>query len=240
MSKKAIICLHGYLNGFKHHLSFFKNYIGETEDCKIVLIRYYDFLDKKTHDYKYWKEYVLSICLEYQNLGYEITIIGYSLGCTIAGYVSTQMNVKKLIFIAPIYHILGNRILSFNFKLLNKTVKLMKKYLKIIERRNGKKEKIFPLKLIFKLFPSVSYYRKYVSDIETEILILSGKNDTIAPKRSNKYIMNHVKSQKKHLILLPNMGHYFVFDDEAQPIFDKIMLYINEDKLEFETNENNT
>lgn len=232
--RKAVLIIHGFAGGTydEEDLAFHLELNRSFDVYQFTLPGHDINLSKVT--YQEWiKESEKKLELLINNGYKKIYIIGHSMGGVIATYLSTKYKqVKKLVLLAPAFHVL-------NIK--NEEINLKESLLKIPKIIDTYKDEL--LGRFFKLNMSatkelMSLIKEYYNapkDVKCPTLIFQGEEDHIVPKSSSQYVYNELKSKQKRLIFLKGVNHEICRSERREEVFEIIeefLIYNTEGGIE--------
>ncbi len=225
--KRILLLCHGFMVHDRHDIRHFKEYIDNHCNGTISteLVYLYDRNDSKSSKYKNMEAKLLAIVKEYQNNGYEVLLLGYSFSCGLVAKVSSELNLKGVIYLAPTVRLLKTGLLSKHLKNAFKTLKIRlkhgnKKAKKIMERT--KTNGIVPLS--YHICRAMMHYKK---EYKTQIpfLILRGFDDSFCLKEDVYYILKNNKA--RYVVSNTESGeHWDHFYVMFEITFDKLYQYV--------------
>jgi len=76
----------------------------------------------------------------------------------------------------------------------------------------------FPLTLLYQLEKLVKHLRSRLKDISIPVQLIQAKHDDMSSERNSQFIYNHVKSDRKEIVLLHNSYHIITADQERNAV----------------------
>lgn len=235
--KTAVVSVHGFLTGGTPDFEPFTKYLvrNKIDDFEVIDFPMYDPGDKKTIKWKKWVKIVDEITKEYIANGYDVIIMGYSMGAIIATEVM-RMNpeVKRLIMIAPSYYISWLKLPVSQLMVSFKKFRLYMKHRKRLNRAKKAFNHIKPVAIMMQIWKSKNALKKTIKFIENaEVdLIIGEKDKYIKRKKVAKHVKKTLnKSSKLNVYWLPEVDHISVLHPPTNRLgWNKIIESINDYK----------
>lgn len=235
MKKKVYITLHGYKRPGWNDFSTLEQAVNF--DGEVVIFDYYDSTKKDLIDRHLWIENVKEELQKWE--GYEIIIIGYSVGAVVGMAAATDFdNVTKIFAITPAVKTQFMRWilkgLIFPYYLLKKLFKRMmlgkEEYIAYKESKSRGASEPFPMKMTLMINAFKINLKKQFANLRNkDIAVFYAANDGIVDvKRSRKYLETHIDSTNKFSLEFVEESHYLILD-EGSTIYPEIQKFINED-----------
>ncbi|PLY08973.1 MAG: glycerol acyltransferase [Arcobacter sp.] len=89
----------------------------------------------------------------------------------------------------------------------------------------------FYVESIKQLSDLMSKTRKILSDIQSPILIIQGKDDPVVNPTSAYEIFDKIKSKEKELVILERKNHVIVKGEDTKELYDEIIKFIQQHKI---------
>lgn len=227
--KKIVLLAHGFMIHDSHDLTWFYNYVSQSEEFKnyeFQLIKLYNRKIGKTSRPKTMEKHLSDIVKSYLKKDYDVTLVGYSFSCPLIAKVARDLKLKGVIHIAPAIKLIKTNLLTMHIKNALKTLKLK------IKHGNKKAKKIMDrtktsgiVVLSFHIALTMLKYRKYFKS-KTPIVILRGKEDTYSRQDDIVWILK--KSQaiyvKNIAINEEGYNHFFIRRENLVPLYPSIEL----------------
>lgn len=195
MNKTVLICMNGFQTMDTHDLTamneyFNNNFKKDYPLCEIDLLLLFTPADKKSHSVKLMEEKIENEIKKYEDLGYDIYILGYSFSCGLAAKMAYkhQKSIKKVILAAPINDVLFSNMIPYYLKYLHRLNKFNKKYSKKVSNSIGRQTVKGMFGLLFSIFITILKNRRYFKKITQNTLLLRGTEDLLCPKHSLKHV----------------------------------------------------
>ncbi|HHY13795.1 MAG TPA: carboxylesterase [Thermoanaerobacterales bacterium] len=172
--------------------------------------RWEDWLDSAEQSYKKLE----SVCD-------EIYVIGFSMGGILAINLGLNHKSKAVAVIsAPIY-IMNKKTILVPFLKLFKKYEMKRKGKTEIDKYNIGYDRT-PLVCAQSLMQLIRFTKRRIKLFDTPIIIFQSKDDATVNYKSAKYIFNNVKSTRKKLSWLEDVGHMVVLSKEKEKVFREI------------------
>ncbi len=219
--RKAILIIHGFAGGtYDQEELAFKLELTKSFDVYQFTLPGHDVNLSKVN-YEDWinaSEEKLNLLIK---SGYKkIYIIGHSMGGVIATYLATKYKqVKKLVLLAPAFHVLNITNEEINIKeSLKKIPKIIDDYKDEIIGRFLKLD----MGAVKELMTLVKTYYSVPKSIKCPVLILQGEEDHIVPKSSSEYVYSESNSSLKKLIFIKSVDHEICKSERREEVFEII------------------
>lgn len=235
--KMAVVSIHGFLTGGTPDFEPFTKYLvrNKIEEFEVVDFPMYDPGDKATIKWQKWLEIADEITKEYINNGYEVILMGYSMGSIIATEVMRRNpEIKRLIMLAPSYHIAWFKLPVSQLMVSFKKFRLYIKHRKRLKRAKKAFNHIKPVAIMIQIWKSKKALRKSIRKIENrQVDLIIGKKDSfIKRKKVAKYIKKNLHSSSKlETYWLPEVDHISILHPPTnRKGWNRIIESINEFK----------
>ena len=84
-----------------------------------------------------------------------------------------------------------------------------------------------PLLSVYDLLDVIERTKKCLPQITAPSLIIHGNADTMAAVESARYIVDHIGSSRKEIVLLDGAGHLLTLMEGREKIFKKIITFLD-------------
>ncbi len=250
MAKKAVMLIHGFTENCEETFSkFLENTKFRGYDIKKYHILGHD-PEKPDEEFEFENEliranvYCNSLIEHYE----EVSIVGFSLGGALAGYLASRHNIKRLVMIAPAYKYLNSTEISKTFIDSAKEVLKAKSLKEGIEKFIADKVKadssIYTRydKLdkhlhndIYNFIKIIDRIRDDIKEITCPTLILHGEKDELVPISSSLYIYNKISSNNKLLVIVPNSFHRVFSHNDSIRYHTMAQDFVKRGKIKWKT-----
>ncbi|NBK97588.1 MAG: carboxylesterase [Erysipelotrichia bacterium] len=202
INKEIIICIHGFGRRLEHEYDNFKFWNQDKYQLKTFNI--YNLNDPKDNNPTIWIKRCEGMVDSYINAGYQVSLVGFSMGGVIATHLASMYPIKRLFLIAPAFDYLhvGN--------LVNTAVN------KIMKTQN----KIAPHVVIPSGFTStftevVRLCKEDISKVSCPICFVHGDKDETIPLRSSVNAYDKVAHDKKKLFIIHEGRHRMMLHESS-------------------------
>ena len=86
-----------------------------------------------------------------------------------------------------------------------------------------------PLLSVHELLAMIEKMKDALPDVSAPLLVLQGEQDLTVKPESARYIMEHVGSEKKRLVMLPQAGHRLIIGVERERAFAETIAFLREE-----------
>lgn len=215
--KEIMICLHGFGKKRTRELDFIKDCLGN--EIEIVMPNLFDPADSLDDDAVVWTNRAYLFIEDYIIRGYDVILLGFSMGGVMATYCAAKLPVKKCILLAPAFDLI-------NLKNVNNILTTLTRPDTLDETKNFND---LPASFYHTLFDVVLNYRDYAKELSVPVLILHGVQDSIVSYRSSRHSFSLMPAENKQLILLEKGHHVLTEDNEVKKeIIELIRLFLND------------
>ena len=195
--KTVIICLHGLIKDAPHDFIAFENYVKENNiDLEVDLHMLYDIRDKKTYKYKNKLKALEEKVTHYEQLNYNIVLIGYSFSGGLAAHMCKKHKIYKVIIVSPVMHIITKKGIGYYLDMFVKSFKMRAKASVNKKKRNRLKKmnSLYLFDLLCSCFYALHKTNRSFKYIKCPTLCMMGENDEII---DTKHVMQIKKQAKK-------------------------------------------
>ncbi len=214
-NKKIIIALHGLKGPNDDDLEPFVTYAKDKLKYEVIRFPYYDNSDKKTLNIQYMDKTIKDKVDEYLKKGYEIIMLGYSLGAVATIKISSEYkNVKNLVLVNPAFKLafwwawVGDVLRKY--KIRRDIIKKLGKdrYKKMLQAQKEGKETLISNTnnyLGTLIYQSDKYRRKakpYLKKLtDKNIYLYTSSHDHIINKKKNvSYMLKYFKNGNNNIL----------------------------------------
>ena len=202
---KALVCIHGF-GGLRT-----KDFDFLRSQCEKDGLTYFDFAmyDRTARpDWRQWVRCayrkVKSVCEQ----GYEVTLLGFSMGGVIAGYLASRLPIQRVVLVAPAYFYLG---IDSGGRYLKRLGKMgMKEPQEMTTFINAR---WLDVRYVYEFVKLIGVLRQSVKELNKPVLIIQASKDDIVPTYASRYAMRKVPHLYKQRCLMEG-GNHEVLNDE--------------------------
>ena len=222
--KRVLIAIHGFGKRKQEDFNYLKSAVEQVPDMEYCCFDLYDEA-KEDSQWHLWVARANKEVTAYIEKGYEVTLLGFSMGGVIASFLASFLPVSKLILVAP----------AFEYMTLENVSRIIPKYAAILKKSESEfKAYIDDRMLEYEYFPQfVELVRKLkpsVKKVSCPVLILQGLQDEFVPLSSSQYAYHQMKSTRKQLICFEACGHELLGNEHSrQDAFMLILAFINDE-----------
>ena len=227
MKERIVLLAHGFMIHDSHDLKWFYNYVSTSEEFKgyeFKLIKLYDRSKGKTSKPKVMEKFLKNEVQGYLDLGYDVTLVGYSFSCGLVAKVARDLNIKGVIHFAPSIKLIKTNLLKMHIDNAWKTLKLRLKYGKKKAKKIMNRTKTSGLVVLsYHIALSMIKYRKYFKS-NTPFIIFRGIEDTYCLQEDVVWILKRTCSKYVKNITIHKEGwnHFFIRREELVPLLPSI------------------
>ncbi len=224
--KEILICLHGFGKKRTAELEWIQECF--QNEMEIAMPNLFDPSDAKDDNGVLWTNRAYLFVEEMLAKGYQVHLLGFSMGGVIACYCASKLPVQKCILLAPAFDLI-------NLKNVNNLLMTFRKTGAYDETQNFNH---LPSSFYHTLFDVVLMYRDSAKNLEVPTLMIQGMQDSIVSYRAARHYFHQFPSKRKQLFLLEK-GHHVLTEDKGvrQEVVALIRLFLNDQIILDETNE---
>ncbi|MXQ73518.1 alpha/beta fold hydrolase [Clostridiaceae bacterium DONG20-135] len=201
---KALVCIHGF-GGLR-----IKDFDYLRDQCREDGLPYFDFNMYDQTECPDWRLWVKRAYREVQSVceqGYEVTLLGFSMGGVIAGYLASRLPVQRVVLVAPAYFYLG--------------IDSSCRYLKKLGRMGAKdaremnafiQARWLSAQYVFEFIKLTGVLRQAVKEIDKPVLLIQASKDDIVPPYASRYAMRKIPHQNKQCCMIEGGNHEILND----------------------------
>ncbi|MFC4559909.1 alpha/beta hydrolase [Virgibacillus kekensis] len=160
----------------------------------------------------------------------EVYLIGFSMGGMIAAYLAAKHKVDKLVLLAPAGKYLSFRqiskdvkdVVTDGFRGRLKENKLYMHY----RRKLGE----VPFKANLEFLKVVKLTRKYLSKVESPVLIAQGQQDGMVPYKTAYYLDKEITSAPKEVVFFERSRHLICLGDDKDTLNTMVYDFLKKEK----------
>jgi carboxylesterase len=180
--------------------------------------------DLRKGNYRDWLDSVESYAASYLSDGYEVCLVGFSMGGLICANVASKYRIKKIVTVnTPIkYWDFTNVTNNLKSDLKNKNLKFVKRY--FIAGTQYPTQALVNFKILHIKTKNV------FKEIDCPILITQTKDDDAVNHNSAELIFNMVKSTNKNIKKYDSGGHLALWSESGLEIIRDILDFLLKNK----------
>lgn len=193
--KEVIICIHGFGRRLSHEYDNFL--LWAKDEYELVVFDIYDLKDPNDNNPNIWIKRCEEKCESYLLNGYEISLIGFSMGGVIAAHLASKYHPRKLFLISPAFDYLhvGN--------IVNSAVSMFRK--NAVEETSSKP--VIPSNFYSTFMDVVGICKDDISNVTCPVCIVHGDKDETIPLRSSLHAYDKITHQNKRLFIIHEGRH---------------------------------
>lgn len=213
--RKAVLLIHGFAGG-TYDLEDLANYLelNRSLDVYSYTLPGHDTRRKDATKENWIKsaEEHIEILI---NHGYrKIYVVGHSMGGVIASYLATKYNeVKRIVLLAPAF-----KYFTQEKGIVNKIKESGEAFSAYDNSSRFTFITKLPVRSLIEFRKLVDEYQNTLETLEIPILIIQGNIDKIVPFKNGEYVYKKVKSEKKILVTVDNVGHELIRCERKEEI----------------------
>lgn len=157
----------------------------------------------------------------------RITVVGLSMGGLLALKLATEYQVDKLVSLSTPIYIADKRLDMLPvYRMLHDFIPKKRKKYADVPPEYTVGYTATPLSSLSSLVDLIQHVDGFLSVINTNILIIQGRQDHTVQPRSASHIYNQIGSSDKQLIWLEKSGHIVTLDIEREQVFKHIAAFL--------------
>lgn len=178
-----------------------------------------------------WQDWLLFAEREFLRMSErceEVFVIGFSMGGLLATHLSVKFDpsVSRLVLLAPaLFQPNTSQIWEDLVKLVREYPKEGKQIKEQLERYK-RKISTTPLRAVYQFRKLVKEVSASISLVKSPCLIIQGKKDDVVLPESATYIYEHIQSQDKELLFLPESKHMLCHDIEKEELYQAVERFL--------------
>ena len=186
-----------------------------------------------------WTDWYSSVKEKFDSLNKQykkIIIIGFSTGANLGILLSLERKADKLILLSPALKFKEQSWLPFKLKDLIKVLRHIVPYVPKIKKGDIKEKKNldlrgfcymkYPLDSLYELTLLMDEAMNKAENIDIPCLIIHSRDDKSMDHKGAEKLYNTIKSKKKEIILLNDIGHVIILDKGYMQLYKKITAFI--------------
>lgn len=203
---KALVCIHGF-GGLRT-----KDFDYLRTRCHEDAIAYFDFNIYDMKAYPNWRTWVKNAYRNVKEIcdqGYEVTLLGFSMGGVIAGYLASRLPIHKLVLVAPAYFYFG---ISSGCRYISRLTGMGIRDVRALS--DFVHARWLDVHYVTAFVELVAVLRSSVNDISIPVLILQASHDDIVPLYASRYAMHKIPHTNKQRCLFDGGNHEILNDEK--------------------------
>lgn len=192
--KEVILCIHGFGRRLSHEYDNFL--LWSKNQYHLEVFDIYDLKNPKDCDGEEWIKRCERKCEEYLLEGYELSLIGFSMGGVIATHLAAKYNPRRLFLIAPAFDYIN--VSGFMNTAVNKILKS--------EEENPNKP-VIPTPFYSAFREVVSICKDDLTKVKCPVCFVHGNKDELIPLRSSMNAFEKIPHNRKRLFIIHEGKH---------------------------------
>jgi carboxylesterase len=166
-----------------------------------------------------------------RGLSRDVTVIGASMGGSLALLLAAEKQVKGVVTLAAPIVIAPERGISAlpPKEMLTPsdfTPKTKRDLANVPPAANSVYDRT-PLLSVYELLDIIERSKKCLPHISVPALVIHGRDDTTAAVESAQYIVDHIGSRRKEIVLLEGAGHLLPLVEGREAVFEKTAAFLD-------------
>lgn len=221
--KRVLIAIHGFGHRKQADFEYLKQALSTERELEYRCFDLYDE-DKEEKEWLLWVARANQEVTRYIESGYQVILLGFSMGGVIAAFLASFLPVSKLILVAPAFEYLNLETVT---RLINKTAAILKK--SETEFKDYLAERMLAYEYFPQFFDLVKKLKPAIAKVECPLLILQGLQDEFVPLTASRYAYEKAKSERKQMIVFEQSGHELLENKHCrQDAFMLIRMFIDD------------
>lgn len=209
INKHIIVCIHGFGIRTTHQ---FDNFIHWNDNhFKMHTFPIFIMSDEEDCKPDIWMKRCENVVENFINAGYEVDLIGFSMGGVIASYLASKYNIGRLFLIAP----------AFEYFTPNNVIQKTKEK---FEKKDENKIKL-PSSFTPCFIDIVKKYKNSIKKVTCPVCIVHGDKDDTIPLKSSIDAIEAIEHSKKRLFIIHNGTHHLMTNTDTG--YETFMLFKN-------------
>ena len=200
-------------------------------------------------DYLNWIDYVDALCCELQSENELVSLVGISMGATLAlSVASRNQKIQSLCTLSPVLFFDGwsvpwyHSLLSLIYKLgirnwhyketepFGVKNKELRRHIRKAVQANSISElgaAHLPAKHLYQSLQLIKDAKKYLNEVKADTLIIHAIDDETASPKNPDFILSKLASETRRIIWLGNSYHMITVDNEREIVVNEVINFIN-------------
>lgn len=200
-------------------------------------------------DYLNWIDYVDTLCCELQSENELVSLVGISMGATLAlSVASRNQKIQSLCALSPVLFFDGwsvpwyHSLLSLIYKLgirnwhyketepFGVKNKELRRHIRKAVQANSISElgaAHLPAKHLYQSLQLIKNAKKYLNEVKADTLIIHAIDDETASPKNPDFILSKLASETRRVIWLGNSYHMITVDNEREIVVNEVINFIN-------------
>lgn len=208
--KHVIVCIHGF--GIRTTHQFDNFMLWNNNDFNLYTFPIFVMENEDDCNPKVWITRCESVVENFINAGYEVDLLGFSMGGVLASHVASKYKIGRLFLIAP----------AFEYMTPNNVLNKTKEILKIKENIN---QPTLPSTFTPCFIEVIKMCKESIKKVKCPVCIVHGNNDETIPYKSSINIIEQIPHDQKRLFII-NKGTHHLMSDKISG-FETFLLFKN-------------
>ena len=232
-SEKGILFLHGFTGSPHEHRWIAKKFakIGYSVSVPLLAGHGTSPRDLKNTTWLDWNNSAKQALFELKKHAPEVTIVGLSMGGTLALHLAAHYEVKGVAALAAPLFLNDWKLKLLPF--LKYFIKYKPKFHGVDIKNPEQKLKAVhyntqPLKSIEQLLMLFNHVKNDLADVHIPTLLIYSTKDHVAPFANKNYIKENISSSDIRELVLENCYHILTLDEEREKVFNTLEIFIKD------------
>lgn len=214
--KKIIICVHGFGRRLEHEYDNFMLWNQDKYPLKTFNI--YHLNDPNDNNPTIWIKRCEGMVASYINAGYQVSLVGFSMGGVIAAHLAGMFKIERLFLISPAFDYLhvGN---------------LMNTAFHKITKQNNKQTSdiVIPSSFTSTFMEIIRLCKDDITKVTCPTCFVHGDHDEVIPIRSTMNAFDKIAHHQKRAYILHNGKHRLMLhENSAWDVWQLFNLFMDE------------
>ncbi len=179
-----------------------------------------------------WRDWAATVETAFDTLagsGRPVVVIGFSTGGTLALHLAARRPVARLVLLAPFLairysHLIPIRAATY-IRLASRVIPNLRRRAPAVRDPDARRQcaaeacyRTFSLGAALSALELIEEVKPLVPSIRVPTLIIQGRLDTVVEPRNATWLLDHLGSERKELVILPRSDHLVALDRERDRV----------------------